>query len=617
VLRITETLSAIEARLAGLVHESVRDDPVACLQHERFILSRMSVGVIALACLPLFLLMRGAPSPAETVAVVCLVAPILAAVLLSRNGRLALAHAVSSASLAGLVVCLAATSGGVSSPAAVWLVAVPLEALLSGSMRAALAASGIAGLSALLLTFLDVAGLLPALEPWPTTIAMPVFAATALAHGATLALEHSRAELKRGAMIEAREARDRSLLQAIDDLVTWHDRNGHVLKASSAATKLLGALPASLAGRGFLARVHVSDRPAFLKAISEAATSPHPVVVQFRLHVRGAAQGADRVIWAETRAHRIGGDPVPDDYAVVAVTRDVSDHKRHAEELDGARAKAERADESKGRFLATVSHELRTPLNAIIGFSEMLASPGSLQIAPDRQREYAEIIHQSGQHLLDVVNTLLDMSKIETGNFDFVPEPFDLGAVIGSCCDLMQLKAEQAGVALSRDIARDLPELVADGRACRQILINLLSNAVKFTPRGGGVRVGAQRRHDRLELTVSDSGIGIAEADLPRLGDPFFQAGSPYARTHDGTGLGLSVVRGLVGLHQGELTIESAPGEGTCVTVSLPVDCRSGGAPAGARRVLALPRRRQHASGTLSGAPSNANLPQRGMNQRA
>jgi cell cycle sensor histidine kinase DivJ len=219
----------------------------------------------------------------------------------------------------------------------------------------------------------------------------------------------------------------------------------------------------------------------------------------------------------------------------------------------------------------------------------MLAA-GTQQTDAERQREYAEIVHASGLHLLDVVNTLLDMSKINSGNFDVVPEPFQIAAVVHGCCDLMQLKAEQAGILLTRDIARDLPELVADGRACRQILINLLSNAVKFTPKGGRVGVSARRRHDRIELTVADTGIGIAEQDLPRLGDPFFQAGSAYSRSHEGTGLGLSVVRGLVGLHQGELTIESAEGDGTTVTVSLPIDCRGAGRSARAR-VHTLARR--------------------------
>lgn len=597
-------MSVIEGRLASLVHESAQADPFERLKHERFIITRMLAGVLALCCLPPYLLWRGAASLPETVAIVFLVMPIFAALVLARSGRLPLAHVLSSAALAGFIVCVAATSGGVKSAATVWLAAVPLEALLSGSGMAALAASGVAMFGALLIVALDVSGLLPALEPWPVVMAMPVFAITAIGHAAALALQHARSEGGRRAVLRARDARDHSLLQAIDDLVTWHDRNGHVLKASAAAAKLIGVPAASLVGRGLLARVHVSDRPAFLKAVSDAAESLEPVVVQFRLHTgliesRGRQDGlepagieARRIIWAETRAHRIELSEADDTCAVVAVTRDVTEHKRRADDLDRARAEAERADASKGRFLATVSHELRTPLNAIIGFSEVLSTENALTIDSDRRREYAQIVHQSGLHLLAVVNTLLDMSKIESGKFDFVPEPFEAGPLVHGCCDLLQLKAEQAGIDLVRDVARDLPELVADGRACKQILINLLSNAVKFTPAGGRIDVFVRREGDRLALTIADTGIGIAESDLPRLGEPFFQAGSAYTRSHDGTGLGLSVVRGLVGLHDGDLTIESAVGEGTSVTVRLPIDCRTGKAPTNAAiRVNAVARR--------------------------
>ncbi len=131
-------------------------------------------------------------------------------------------------------------------------------------------------------------------------------------------------------------------------------------------------------------------------------------------------------------------------------------------------------------------------------------------------------------------------------------------------------------MSVAREIARDLPEIVADRRACKQILINLLSNAVKFTPSGGCVTASLRRERDRIVLAVTDTGIGVPETDLPKLGNPFFQANSSYSRAHEGTGLGLSVVRGLVGLHQGTMTIESQMGEGTRVTVSLPLDCRSG-----------------------------------------
>jgi cell cycle sensor histidine kinase DivJ len=236
-----------------------------------------------------------------------------------------------------------------------------------------------------------------------------------------------------------------------------------------------------------------------------------------------------------------------------------------------------------------VSHELRTPLNAIIGFSEILATDMA-GVDEVRRRDYARIIRESGHHLLAVVNTLLDISKIETGNFDVSPDGFDMASLVHGCCDLMRLKAEQGGVALEREVAADLPEVVADQRACKQVLINLLSNAVKFTPSGGTVTVGLRRERDRIVLVVTDTGVGVPEDDLPKLGNPFFQANSSYSRAHEGTGLGLSVVRGLVGLHNGSMTIESQMGEGTRVTVSLPLDCRSGAPPAAAIPVQTIAR---------------------------
>jgi cell cycle sensor histidine kinase DivJ len=280
----------------------------------------------------------------------------------------------------------------------------------------------------------------------------------------------------------------------------------------------------------------------------------------------------------------------------VAVTRDISATALHHEELETVRAEAEHVGAAKGQFLAMVSHELRTPLNAIIGFSEVLAGEADAGVEPARRKEYLHIIRNSGEHLLQVVNTLLDVSKIEAGKFDVVPEPFEIAPFAHGCCDLMSLKAEKAGILLARDIAAELPELIADRRACKQMMLNLLSNAIKFTPPGGRVTVAARRECDRIAFVVSDTGIGIAEGDLPKLGDPFFQARSAYDRRHEGTGLGLSVVRGLVGLHRGSLTIESAPDEGTSVTVSLPIDCRTGHSrKAGPVRIHTLPRPRSSA----------------------
>ncbi|MEH3145711.1 MAG: ATP-binding protein [Methylobacterium frigidaeris] len=572
--------SLIDARLTGLVHESVASDPQERVRHERFLVSRLATGVVMMAMMPPYLLWRGVPSTLEAVAAICLILPVVAALILARTGNLTLAHGLSSAALTGLIVCLATLTGGPTSAASIWLAMIPIEALMAGSRRAALAAACFAVTGALAIALIEPDGG-RLMFAWSAALAMPIFAITAICHALALSIESLRREGNWSDRLRAASARNALLLEAIDDLVTWHDRNGTVTQASPAAHKLAGAPPEALLGRGLLGRVHVSDRPAFLKAISDAGSHPLPVTVQFRLHVDGVpGQPGEpgRVIWVEMRAHRVAeGTGAAGTAAVVAVTRDVSAHHRHAEELELARAEAERANEIKSRFLATVSHELRTPLNAIIGFSEMLAAEATYGLPPERRREYAGLIHGSGQHLLEVVNGLLDMSKIQSGNFDVAPEPFDLRSLVRGCCDLMQLRAQQSGLQLACEVAPDLPELIADQRACRQMVINLLSNAVKFTPRGGRVTASVRRVYDRIEIAVSDNGIGIAETDLPRLGDPFFQAdlgGGGYGRPHEGTGLGLSVVRGLVGLHHGEMQIESTIARGTRVIVILPIDCR-------------------------------------------
>jgi cell cycle sensor histidine kinase DivJ len=171
------------------------------------------------------------------------------------------------------------------------------------------------------------------------------------------------------------------------------------------------------------------------------------------------------------------------------------------------------------------------------------------------------------------VNGILDMTKLDTGDFEIRPEPFRLAGVIGGCCDLLALKAREAGLELVLDVPAELPEIVADKRAVKQILINLLSNAIKFTDRGGRVKITAAADAASIAIAVEDNGIGIGEEDLPRIGKPFYQARGSYDRRHDGTGLGLSIVKGLVALHGGEVVIRSRIGEGTRITVRLPLDC--------------------------------------------
>jgi cell cycle sensor histidine kinase DivJ len=244
------------------------------------------------------------------------------------------------------------------------------------------------------------------------------------------------------------------------------------------------------------------------------------------------------------------------------------------EERDAALAAAS----ARARFLANMSHELRTPLNAIMGFSDIMRSRlfGDLS---QRYGDYAELIHESGRHLLDLINDVLDMSKIEADRYELALEEFDVREPVQAALRLVRLQADEAGVALRGVLPTDELLVEADRRAIRQTVLNLVSNALKFTPRGGQVTVSVAAAGDReLELTVADTGVGIAPDDLERLGQPYEQAGAAEQRSL-GTGLGLSLVKALARLHGGSMAIESQVGEGAAVTVRLPILVQPAAAP--------------------------------------
>ena len=256
---------------------------------------------------------------------------------------------------------------------------------------------------------------------------------------------------------------------------------------------------------------------------------------------------------------------------VVAIMRDVSKQKAQQQALIDARAEADRCNAAKSRFLAIMSHELRTPLNAVIGFSEMLANAEQLRIDDEHRQEYVRLINESGCHLFEVMNDILDASRLETGDFKIAPEPFKPAAVIEDCHELLAPKARELGVTLQFGALQELPDIVADKRAVKRIVINLVANGLKSTGRGGTVTIDAVVDREHLVVSVEDSGIGIASGHAGRLGDAFFEVRGCFDRSHDG--LGLSIVEGLVALHGGEVAVRSKVGEGTRVTVRLPLDC--------------------------------------------
>jgi cell cycle sensor histidine kinase DivJ len=366
----------------------------------------------------------------------------------------------------------------------------------------------------------------------------------------------------------------RHLIENVQDAVLRFSAEGGMLFISRSSEKLFGCRRYELSGNGLVERMHVTDRPIFLTAFAEANRDGKARTVEVRMRRDDPETPGARshFMWVE-----IALSPVVDPessasgHEVVALLRDVTERRDSVNEMEKARQEAEQASVAKSRFLAVIGHELRTPLNAIVGFSEMMSSGIAGDLAP-AHREYAELIRQSGHHLIEVVGMLLDMSRIEAGKFELDSQAFQPETLIAPCMQMVEQQARGRNVTVETEIAKALPMLTADERACRQILINLLSNAVKFSNDGGRVTLAMKRQGRFLNISVRDQGIGMPVEAVNRIGEPFFQANDGLARRYEGTGLGLSIVKGLIDLHDGELHAISAPGEGTTMTVLLPLN---------------------------------------------
>jgi PAS domain S-box-containing protein len=256
----------------------------------------------------------------------------------------------------------------------------------------------------------------------------------------------------------------------------------------------------------------------------------------------------------------------------VGIMSDVTQRIRGEESLREAKNQAEFANRSKSEFLANVSHELRTPLNAIIGFSDVMKMELLGPLGTPRYQDYAKDILDSGKLLLSLIEDILDLSKIESGKMELHPEPVMVEDVFDLAMTLMRERAKNGGVTLRSEVEPNLPPLLVDPRAMKQMVVNLASNAVKFTPRDGEVHLVARRLGpDRAEIVVSDTGIGIAKKDLGEVVKPFVQVDSAHQRRQSGTGLGLPIVKSLADLSGGSFHLDSELGKGTMVTLQLPL----------------------------------------------
>lgn len=255
----------------------------------------------------------------------------------------------------------------------------------------------------------------------------------------------------------------------------------------------------------------------------------------------------------------------------LAIKEDVTERKKTERELIQAKEIAEFANSAKTNFLANMSHELRTPLNAIIGFSQMLKDETFGPVGSDNNQEYVGLINDSGEHLLNIITDILDLSKIEAGEDSIDEEIITLPVLAGDCTAMLRDRAVSGKVSLELDIPSKMPALRGDGIKVKQILLNLMSNAIKFTLANGTVTVtfGVDEARS-ISMRVADTGIGIAAEDIPNVFNPFEQLEEAMTHSKEGTGLGLALTKRLVELHGGTLLMESEVGKGTTVTVTFP-----------------------------------------------
>jgi two-component system, cell cycle sensor histidine kinase DivJ len=448
----------------------------------------------------------------------------------------------------------AVVTGGVSGAMSAWILAPVAAASILSSPRRLAEGASLALIGGAVAALTQLSGLAPPAPGGPLAFILGFLSVATVGVGLAsgLILTHRRA-----GELDNRHVGELNTLQTLVDgapqLLLVVASHGQIKTVRGAAPR--GVATLNLVNEGLAFAAVAGDRQKLSAALGCALDT-------------GEASVAFAPLLDPTRTVRLDLRQVSPDL-LVGVMRDATVDQARETALQQARAEAEGLAAGRARFLANMSHELRTPLNAIMGFSDIMRARmfGPLT---DRYGEYAELIHESGRHLLDLINDVLDMSKIEAERFELQRGEFDAREAVTAAMRLLRVQADAAGVQLRGVLPPTELEVDADRRALKQIVLNLVSNALKFTPRGGQVTVTADGHDGQFELVVADTGVGISPEDLERLGRPYEQAGGVDQRAR-GTGLGLSLVRSFAKLHGGEMSVESRLGAGTSVSVRMPV----------------------------------------------
>lgn len=569
-----------------LIHVSARSDAIERIRHRSFITSHLGSSLLAVAALPIYLIFIGTKDFVGLLIFLGLITPAYIATFLSRTGKLAVAHLLSAINLTALVTFTAVFTGGISSFVMAWMIVVPIESAFSGSKKVIAASLVLSCTGVVFFVYADLFSLLPVsrIHGSDTTLLNGLSFISAVAYISSLVVNTQILHEKAAALIQNGERQFRLLAENATDMITYHNHLGTVLFCSGAALRFSSHGEAGIIHNGFINLIHPDDREKYLETFSCAASKGSLAQAEFRMKSNSLGTNDDVTLgaeenytWVEMRCKPLleetsetgKGDTIKQ-VRVVAVTRDISDLKFQQNEIIIACDIAEEASRTKTRFLANISHELRTPLNAIIGFSDLLGDKRLNKNVTENQLDYIKLIHQSGSHLLRVVNDLLDMSMIEAGKLMIRPEPFELSSLITSVIKIMQVTADERGIKIIQNLEHEVCNITADKRAMHQILFNLISNALKFSHEGGEVKVFLNANDEQVTLSFEDNGIGIFHDIIPTLCQPFVQAENNKNRSYEGTGLGLSLVAGFVDLHGGKLDITSEVSKGTCVTLSIP-----------------------------------------------